>query len=61
VELQFFACAVSGQRGELPERFRWVERSALGDYRFPPANAELLVRLKTSEAPPGGLLAAPAD
>jgi 8-oxo-dGTP diphosphatase len=42
VRLHFLACEVIDQRRALPDRFRWVTARELGDYRFPPANRELL-------------------
>jgi mutator protein MutT len=42
VRLHFLACEVVGQQHALPDRFRWVAPGDLRDYRFPPANRELL-------------------
>jgi 8-oxo-dGTP diphosphatase len=42
VRLHFLACATGDASAPLAARFRWVERAALGDYQFPPANASVL-------------------
>jgi 8-oxo-dGTP diphosphatase len=46
VELHFFTCAPRdvGQSPAAP--FRWVPIHELGSYQFPPANAELVARLR---------------
>lgn len=47
VELHFIDCELVDERG-LPEPrppFRWVPVAELGDYRFPPANDELIRQL----------------
>jgi len=45
VRLHFFACVGVKQQRPLPDRFRWVAAGELGQFAFPPANAELLARL----------------
>ncbi len=45
VRLNFLAAEpINEQR--LPERFRWVRRDELDNYKFPPANATLLEQLR---------------
>jgi mutator protein MutT len=46
VRLHFFACAAVEQRSPLPQRFCWVARADLGQFAFPPANAELLASIQ---------------
>jgi mutator protein MutT len=46
LRLHFIACALSEANAPLPARFRWVERAALRDYEFPPANASVLALLE---------------
>lgn len=50
VVLHFFRCRVAG--GIVAPRedqaMAWVEAARLGDYEFPPADAELVVRLRES-------------
>jgi mutator protein MutT len=48
VRLRFFACTIEKEERTLPARFRWIARRELGDYRFPPANAALIERLRES-------------
>ena len=45
VRLHFFACVGVEQQRPLPARFRWVAVVELRRFAFPPANADLLVRL----------------
>ena len=45
VELHFFACEPLDPEQPLPVRFRWTTPQQLSEYRFPPANAELIARL----------------
>jgi 8-oxo-dGTP diphosphatase len=53
VELHFLACAVIGEpSARLGQEMRWVDRAALGDLEFPPADTELIQRLIA--AAPGG-------
>ena len=42
VRLHFMSAGPDGPCGELPARFRWVPLAELGNYAFPPANAEVL-------------------
>jgi mutator protein MutT len=48
VELCFFACRLIRSSTVPRPPFRWVERSELGSYTFPAANAELLRFLTNS-------------
>ncbi len=45
VRLHFFACQQHCQLRPLPQRFRWVARAELADYRFPAANDGVLAQL----------------
>ncbi|MEX2113186.1 MAG: (deoxy)nucleoside triphosphate pyrophosphohydrolase [Pirellulales bacterium] len=45
VRLRFFACEALCQHQPLPDRFRWVSRTELADYRFPAANDDVLADL----------------
>jgi mutator protein MutT len=50
VDLHFFFC--EWESGEIKalecEEFRWIERNTLDQFSFPPANAELIKKLKIS-------------
>ncbi len=50
VELHFFACEPLEPQQQLPARFRWASLERLSEYRFPPANAELIARLLAAPA-----------
>lgn len=50
LRIHFFAAKPLGERGAVPDRFRWVKRADLSTYLFPPANAEVL-RILTSGTP----------
>jgi mutator protein MutT len=52
VLLVFFPCQiVSGNPSPIGcQDIRWVKRSELGDYEFPPADASLIDKLRQSEA-----------
>ena len=57
VELHFFRCDLHGEpRPQLGQEMRWVPRGELATLAFPPADAELIRRLK-SELWVGGRLA----
>ena len=52
VELHFFRCELQGEPSpQLGQELRWVERAALADLQFPPADAELIARLTGTAAP----------
>ena len=47
VELHFFACELLGEPvPQLGQEMRWVPRAELAALEFPPADAELIARLK---------------
>jgi 8-oxo-dGTP diphosphatase len=49
VELHFFACELAGEPvALLRQEMRWVRRDELGTLEFPPADAELIERLRTA-------------
>jgi 8-oxo-dGTP diphosphatase len=49
VELHFFECRLEGvPRALLGQDMRWVSRADLGSLKFPPADDELIARLKGS-------------
>jgi 8-oxo-dGTP diphosphatase len=49
VELHFFACELVGEPvALLRQEMRWVRREELGTLEFPPADAELIERLRTA-------------
>ncbi len=50
VQLHFLACEPVEQHAALPPRFRWVSRTELGEYQFPPANAALLELIASQAA-----------
>jgi 8-oxo-dGTP diphosphatase len=51
VELHFLSCILSGEPvAQLGQQVRWVEREALAELPFPPADAELIARLRRMEA-----------
>jgi mutator protein MutT len=52
LRVHFFACEVVRENAALPERFRWVSRGELGEYRFPAANDGVLSLLAQSNAKP---------
>jgi len=46
VELHFFRCAIDGEPWPvLGQEIRWVARADLASLQFPPADAELIVKL----------------
>lgn len=49
-----FRCAINGGRPQplAAQEVRWVPRSRISRYRFPPANAPLIARL-SADCPPG--------
>jgi mutator protein MutT len=52
VRISFFRCAISGEpQPLLGQEMAWVAPGALGGYRFPPADAELIARLTSEPAP----------
>ena len=51
LRIHFLAAEPIGAAARLPERFRWVKREDLRDYRFPPATAEMLSELSRRAAP----------
>ena len=59
VDLHFFACELAGEPvPQIGQAMRWVPRTELGALEFPPADAELIQRLSTSDAIPGARTAA---
>jgi 8-oxo-dGTP diphosphatase len=47
VELHFFACTLNGSpRAVLGQEMRWMPRRELRPEEFPPADAELIARLR---------------
>jgi mutator protein MutT len=47
VELHFLRCRILGEpQPVLGQEMRWVARADLGDYEFPPADDELITRLR---------------
>ena len=47
VELHFFACTIVGEpRPLLGQELRWVAREELADFQLPPADGELVRRLR---------------
>jgi mutator protein MutT len=47
VELHFLRCEIAGDpHPMLGQEMRWVAHAELGDYEFPPADAELIARLR---------------
>jgi mutator protein MutT len=53
IRLHFFNCIIRAgepRRLEVAD-FRWVQPSELRDFRFPPADEELIVRLQASALP----------
>ncbi len=52
VELHFLACEVRGEPSpRLGQEMRWMPTSDLDPAEFPPADAELIARLRESAAP----------
>jgi mutator protein MutT len=50
VELHFFACTLAGDPSPLlGQEMRWVRREELSSLRFPPADDELIARLRGDE------------
>jgi 8-oxo-dGTP diphosphatase len=46
IELHFFACELAGVPApQMGQEMRWVRREELANLEFPPADAELIVRL----------------
>lgn len=51
VELHFLRCRILGEpQPVLGQEMRWVARADLGDYEFPPADAELIAQLRRGAA-----------
>lgn len=51
LDLRFFRCTLAGNpRPLLGQEIRWVSRTELGDLQFPPADAELIERLRKGTA-----------
>jgi 8-oxo-dGTP diphosphatase len=51
VELHFFECRLAGDPvPQLGQEMQWVPRSGLGALEFPPADAELIRRLRAGHA-----------
>jgi hypothetical protein len=50
LRIHFFAGEPLDGRGELPGRFRWVKRSELSSYDFPPANDQVLRMLTAQQS-----------
>ena len=48
IELHFFSCSLRSEpRPQLGQDMQWAPRTALDSLEFPPADAELVARLKT--------------
>ena len=52
VAMHFFACEAVNPEQPLPARFRWAPLEQLSEYRFPPANVELIARLSARSGSP---------
>jgi mutator protein MutT len=51
VELHFYTCSFEGDpKPMLGQEMRWVTRSELGGLQFPEADAELIAKLRESQA-----------
>ena len=51
LHLRFFRCHVIAPSATLADSFRWVNKAALSDFEFPPANVDLLATLRAERSP----------